>query len=235
MNPPVHQLLIVRTDNRPNTPFAGGIADYITVHMTGNRSIGAGAYEHARWVYYEAPYSWHFTGDDGEIWQHLAETEQGWHAGDGIDGPGNTRSIGWEICMNADIDQEKAYDIAAWHIAELRRRGHGRLGIVQHHHWTGKNCPELIRAEPGRWERFLKQVEDYEMATNEELQGRIERLERIIAGGEQGAIGYDYGRAIAGTVDDRLVRLETFMADAAEHDHAGLSALGHEHTTFVYR
>ncbi len=209
MSAPVYQFLITRTDNRPNKPFAFLLADYITVHMTGNRNIGAGAYQHALWAYNSAPHSWHFTGDDGEIWQSLEEIEQGWHAGDGLDGTGNTRSIGWEICMNADIDQETAYDIAAWHIAELRRRGHGRLGIVQHNHWTGKNCPELIRAELGRWERFLKQVEDYEMATNEELQDRIERLERITTGiGEVASYDFWAGQIAERTLDGRIKYLE---------------------------
>lgn len=156
--PPVRQLLLTRTTNRPNRPFAGGLAAFLTIHQTGNRRRGADAHAHARWLARAAPYSWHATIDDREVWQSLDWSEQGWHAGDGRAGPGNTGSIGLEICMHEGIDAARADANAAWLAARLRAAGHGRSGIVQHHRWTGKNCPELIRAEAGRWERFLEAV-----------------------------------------------------------------------------
>ena len=96
MAPYVNKLLIERTDNRPNKRFVGGLADYITIHETGNFAASADAHSHARWVHRAAPYSWHGTVDDVEAWQHLDWGEQGWHAGDGRNGPGNTKSIGIE-------------------------------------------------------------------------------------------------------------------------------------------
>ena len=27
--------------------------------------------------------------------------------------------------------------------------------VVQHNHWSGKDCPQTIRATPGGWEAFL--------------------------------------------------------------------------------
>lgn len=179
--PPVHQLLLTRTDNRPNRPFAGGLAAFITIHQTGNPRPTADAHAHARWMAREAPYSWHATIDDHEVWQSLDWGEQGWHAGDGARGPGNTTSIGLEICMNEGIDEAAADFNAAWLTARLRLDGHGAEAIVQHNHWTGKNCPALIRAEPGRWERFLEQVARFEeQQTRTRLEDRVARLEQRV-------------------------------------------------------
>ena len=75
--PPVHQLLLTRTDNRPNRPFPGGRAAFITIHQTGNPRPGADAHAHARWMARQAPYSWHATIDDREVWQSLDWGEQG--------------------------------------------------------------------------------------------------------------------------------------------------------------
>lgn len=180
--PPLRQLLVTRTGNRPNRPFAGGLAAFITIHQTGNPRPNADAHAHARWMARQAPYSWHATIDDREVWQSLDWGEQGWHAGDGAGGPGNTTSIGLEICMHEGIDEAAADLNAAWLTARLRLDGHGYEGIVQHNHWTGKNCPALIRAEPGRWERFLEQVarlEEYETRTR--LEDRMTRLEARVA------------------------------------------------------
>lgn len=180
--PPLHQLLVTRTDNRPNRPFAGGLAAFITIHQTGNPRPTANARAHARWMARQAPYSWHATIDDREVWQSLDWSEQGWHAGDGAGGPGNTTSIGLEICMHEGIDEAAADLNAAWLTARLRLGGHGYQGIVQHNHWTGKNCPALIRAESGRWERFLEEVARFEESeTRTRLESRITRLEERVA------------------------------------------------------
>lgn len=160
---PLNKLIVTRADNQPNETFPGGTADFITIHMTGNRSPGADARSHAYWMYNNAPYSWHATVDDREIWQSLPWTRRGWHAGDGNYGRGNLESIGIEICMHQGIDQERAYENAAALVAWLRLQGHGKAGIVQHYNWTGKNCPQLIReAGPHKWLWFLARVQEYE-------------------------------------------------------------------------
>lgn len=180
--PPLRQLLLTRTANRPNRPFAGGLAAFLTIHQTGNRRRGADAHAHARWLARAAPHSWHATIDDREVWQSLDWSEQGWHAGDGREGPGNTGSIGLEICMHEGIDAARADANAAWLAARLRAAGHGRSGIVQHHRWTGKNCPELIRAEPGRWERFLESVARFEaLEASAGVEARLDGFERRLA------------------------------------------------------
>lgn len=180
--PAIRELPLTRTDNRPNKPFAGGLAAFITIHQTGNPKPGADAEAHARWMAREAPYSWHATIDDREVWRSLDWGEQGWHAGDGAGGPGNTTSIGLEICVNEDGDAPAAIRNAAWLAARLRAEGHGREGIVQHNHWSGKDCPMQIRADHGGWERFLDQVARYEeLHARAGVEQRLTRLEQRVA------------------------------------------------------
>ena len=172
----IHEKLLQRTTSRPNAYFANGVAGYITIHMTGNRSAGADAAAHASWHFTSAPYSWHYSVDDKEAWQQLREDEQGWHAGDG-GGQGNVNSIAIEIAMHEGIDQERAYANAVELVRMIISRGHGAKGVVQHNHWTGKDCPELIRHEQGRWEKFLAAVyeEEGEM-TDEQVNALIEKF-----------------------------------------------------------
>lgn len=219
---------------RPNAPFPGGLADYITVHMTGNRSPGADAEAHANWAYASAPYSWHLTNDDREVWQHLLLTEQGFHAGDGA-GPGNTTSIALEICMNADIDQVAAYELGVKVVRYLLALGHGKQGVVQHNHWTGKNCPELIRAEPGRWEWFLEQVykeeDDMPDPRIDELIAAFGGIETIRAWNRNGnslLAGYGIEQADQDTLEGRIASVEQALVLAAAGGEGGIPEHEHE-------
>ncbi len=146
-------------DGKPNKPSRPMKPAYITIHNTDNTSAGATAEAHSRFVLNGsggAQKSWHFTVDDREVYQHLRDNEQGWHAGDGS-GPGNRTSIGVEICMYRDMDQEQAWTNAAWLIVQLAKRHSIPLTkIVPHKHWTGKNCPSRILP---RWSEFVEMVQ----------------------------------------------------------------------------
>lgn len=146
--------------NRPGKQLVG--PKYITIHETGNTSAGADALAHAKYLKGDSaasrPASWHFTVDDVRVVQHLPLSEVAWHAGDG-NGPGNSSTIGIEICENADGDRAKAEEKAAELVAFLLKTY--KLGIeavVQHNRWSGKNCPRIIRSRPGGWESFLQKV-----------------------------------------------------------------------------
>ena len=145
---------------RRNRPGGKNPDTYITIHETGNTSDGAGAENHGAYLASstgEASLtSWHYTVDDHAIVQHLPDNETAYHAGDGANGPGNTTSIGIEICVNADGDFERA-KVNAASLVRLLVSEHGipLANIVQHNHWNGKNCPATIRATPGAWEKFL--------------------------------------------------------------------------------
>ncbi|UFJ40105.1 N-acetylmuramoyl-L-alanine amidase [Brevibacillus humidisoli] len=153
--------------NRPGTKLTG--PKYITVHDTANPNAGADALAHARYLKGDSaasrPVSWHFTVDDTRIVQHLPLDEIGWHAGDG-NGPGNSTSIGIEVCENSDGDRSKAEANAAELVASLLRQfGLGPNAVVQHSHWTGKNCPHVIRSRPDGWEEFMASVQRHMKGT----------------------------------------------------------------------
>ncbi|UNT71655.1 N-acetylmuramoyl-L-alanine amidase (plasmid) [Bacillus sp. N447-1] len=140
---------------------------YITIHETDNTSMGAGAKNHAKYLYNQAigatnrGASWHFTVDDKEIYQHLPLNENGWHAGDGTNGTGNRQSIAIEIAVNQDGNYEKAVDNARKLAAHLMKELNISLdNVKKHQHWSGKNCPRNI-IQRGSWNDFLRGTKDY--------------------------------------------------------------------------
>jgi N-acetylmuramoyl-L-alanine amidase len=155
--------------NRPGTPMT---PRYITIHNTDNSSIGADAEAHSRFVRNTGYYvhnghkrwiSWHYTVDDDSCVRHLPLNEVAWHAGTT---EGNANSIGIEICMNADLDQDRAFDRAQRLIACLcyDLRLDVDAAVVPHMHWSGKKCPSLLldAGEIGRkWNSFANGIKEY--------------------------------------------------------------------------
>ena len=143
-----------------NRPGGSNSCQFITIHETGNFARGADAAAHAAYLRgssaQAAPVSWHYTVDDHSIRQHLPDKERAYHAGDGGSGPGNATSIGIEICVDAAGNFEQAKANAA-SLVRLLMEQHGipLSNVVQHNHWTGKDCPRTIRATTGAWEAFL--------------------------------------------------------------------------------
>ncbi len=155
-------------------------ARYITIHSTGNR--GGTALQHARGMaagnfrgkskWNRTGYmTWHFTVDDREAIQSLPLTIQGEHADH--DGPGNTSSIGIEICEFRNARQQaaaidRAARLTAW---VMREKGIPLSHVVPHYHWPQhrfhhhqKNCPRILleNGKPGpRWQAFLRRVRGY--------------------------------------------------------------------------
>lgn len=164
--------------NRPATNPASSLfrkqmqPQYITIHNTGNRSATATASNHAAYLMgntaANAPVSWHYTVDDNEIWQHLPLNEAGFHAGDNL-GPGNTNSIGIEICENQLPGnmakyleaEELAAKLCAKLISEVKSLKPFPDCMKQHFNFSGKNCPSVIRGRANGWNDFLGKVEKY--------------------------------------------------------------------------
>ena len=95
--------------------------------------------------------------DQDSIYQHLPDYEGGFHAGDGA-GDGNRKSIGIEMCVNAGNDYEATLQNTAKLVQTLMKQYSIQISkVVQHNHWTGKNCPKKLRAA-GRWDEFLRMV-----------------------------------------------------------------------------
>ena len=145
---------------RKNRPGGVNPRRYITIHETGNKAATADAAAHGTYLKSDSAeagrVSWHYTVDDHAIVQHLPDGETAYHAGDGADGPGNTTSIGIEICVNAGGDFEASKRNAAALVRLLRGEyGIPLYSVVQHNRWNGKDCPRTIRGTKGGWEAFL--------------------------------------------------------------------------------
>jgi len=165
------KLLNVSEGIRPGEPFddlPDGVTQYnpynlywIVVHDTANTSTGAGALSHANYLWNLAssgstPYvSWHFTIDDQELYQHLPETERGYHAGDGSSqvlqgstylGGGNRNGIGIEMGVNDDADVYRTWQRTAKFVASLLTKYDlPRENMKYHNDFSGKDCPKTLR------------------------------------------------------------------------------------------
>lgn len=142
--------------NRPGKKIS---PSSITIHNTDNPGKGANAAAHAK--YMKGPdaqkrqVSWHYTVDDEYVYQSIPTTENTWHSSTK---QGNNTSISIEICMNSDLDEVAAYERAEWLVAVLCYRNgfNPKSQVVQHHDWSGKNCPSVIRAKKDGWIEFVR-------------------------------------------------------------------------------
>lgn len=134
---------------------------YITFHETGNPNPGVGAQNHRDFVAngggrHRVSYQW--TVDDKEIIQITDVMEECVHAGSSV---GNAESNAIEGCINSDGDfYRMLYNMA--YLGAVLQRDHGVVVAdkKQHNHWSGKNCPQLIR-QRGLWDWLLQGVEDW--------------------------------------------------------------------------
>jgi N-acetylmuramoyl-L-alanine amidase len=148
---------IPRGRKRPDYPLDW---QYITIHNTGNPDSNARG-ERA-WLTNKTNTSttgYHIAIDSRVAIECIPLTENAWHAGDGRGGPGNRESIGIEICESGDFDKTMKHAVELV-VHLLRSKDKGVECLAQHHGWSGKNCPRLIRAgqDHWTWERFLEEV-----------------------------------------------------------------------------
>ena len=147
-----------QTNQQPGIPMT---PEWTTWHDTANTGRGADAEMHARYMENGCPddlgrptqKSWHFTVDSNRAIQHIQLNRVGWHAGDGA-GPGNHSALGIEECVNSDRNvantRQNAAELHALLIRELGLQGGTLDALVQHNHWSGKNCPATVRGQ-GVW------------------------------------------------------------------------------------
>lgn len=171
----------------------------ITIHETANQSIGADAQAHANLQTNGTvrKASWHIQVDDTEAIRSFPDTTQCWHAGTD---EGNRDSIAVEICVNADGDYNKAFANAAEVVAGLREaHGLGRDDVVQHNHWSGKNCPAVMRLT-NRWDEFLNLTNPQEVTVSKMVspfEGRLTQNHED-SGGYRGHKGMDIAPPLPG-------------------------------------
>jgi len=190
---------VIIGEERPNRPGIDNPCRYITIHNTGNLKKGADAAAHAAYLQNtDELVSWHYTVDDKEIYQHLPDDETAYHAGDGS-GDGNRKSIAIEICVNEDGDLFKAVENAARLAARLcRKHNITPENIVQHNHWSGKNCPEQLRMnKPYSWEVFLARVSEFlkELPSGWAMEAADWCIEEKIIQGD--GTGYNWQRPVS--------------------------------------
>ncbi|MDS9471369.1 N-acetylmuramoyl-L-alanine amidase [Sporosarcina pasteurii] len=155
--------------SRKNTfPGTNG-RKFITIHETANYSRGAGAQMHANLQSSGFSASWHWQVDDKVAIQSFPHTVRCWHAGDGV-GNGNYQSIAIEICVNVDGDFRQAVVNAVALVKKIMRdEGIPINNVVQHNHWSGKDCPHHLRkGDKGiNWATFKRLIQTTaELATS---------------------------------------------------------------------
>ena len=139
---------------------------YITIHNTGLVDVKANNFHRSLKTQNNASdgrkASWHYTVDDIEIYQEVEDNMEAWHAGNSV---GNKNSIGIEMCQWSDKEkQRKTYDNAARLVAELMKKHKVSIDkVVQHNHWSGKNCPQYLRENKHgyNWNYFIELVKKY--------------------------------------------------------------------------
>ena len=154
--------------NNPGRVMFGGSPNFITIHETGNLKAGADARMHKDFVLNgggEFEVSFHATIDERSSYQMLPWNAVAWHAGDGTRGVGNNDSIAIETVQVgnfratvANLARLTARLMKEWDLPLDR--------VVQHNHWSGKDCPQYLRAgrlpisnAPGiTWHQFLNMV-----------------------------------------------------------------------------
>ncbi|EON70281.1 N-acetylmuramoyl-L-alanine amidase family protein [Lysinibacillus sphaericus] len=156
----IRQKLVSASQAAKITNGKNNAKKYIVVHETDNTSVGADADAHARLQVNgnSRDASWHWQVDDKEAVQSFAHYWQCWGAGTYI---GNNQGIQIEICVNSDGNYKKAVENAASLIAKIIKDENISIdNIVQHHYFSGKNCPRNMRAGKISWSNFLKMIAD---------------------------------------------------------------------------
>ena len=163
MKPAIYQLFVPNgLHNHPGRLLTKIGA--ITIHTTGNHNLSATAEAHARFQFTgggSRQASWHYTVDATEIWQSFRDEQMCWHTGTRA---GNEISIGIEICVNNRENFKAAVNRSARLTAFLlKQHGLNLDDVVQHHKWSGKNCPAELRGNTWgvNWEDFLAMVKEY--------------------------------------------------------------------------
>lgn len=126
--------------------------EYLTIHSTANPN--STAQNERDWLTNPSNTrnaSWHLVVDDKQVIEAIPQNEIAWHAGDGKNGTGNSKSISIEICESGD--REKTIENAVKLSAQiLKEKGWGIDRLRRHYDWSGKHCPRIF--EKNNWEEW---------------------------------------------------------------------------------
>lgn len=168
--------MLIPKENTSTRPGSKRKPKSITIHETDNTNVRANALAHARLQVNgnRRQASWHYTVDDEpEVYQSVPDDEIAYHAGNK---KGNKESISIEICVNRDGNYRQAVANTVQLVRYLIKKYPriSAVNVVQHHFWSGKNCPRYLRAGTKgiNWTSFLQSVQSEQTdvkITNQEL------------------------------------------------------------------
>lgn len=156
---PVRKILVPQNKYNIKCPYQM-VANTVTVHNTWNDAPAENEVKYM--ITNNNKVSFHYAVDDKEVVQGIPEDRNAFHAGDGVNGNGNRKSIAVEICYSKSGGDRftKAEKNAAEFIASiLKRKGWGIDRVKKHQDWSGKYCPH--RTLDLGWERFLNLIRGY--------------------------------------------------------------------------
>lgn len=137
--------------------------EYLVIHDTGNRRIGANAEAHFNYFNSEnRNASADFFVDDEEILQVNDYNKNfTWHCGDGKGQYGitNRNSIGIEMCVNSDGDFDKTFENTIFLVKEIKKV-FPNIKVVRHYDASRKICPASLSHNNWQgWQEFLSRVD----------------------------------------------------------------------------
>lgn len=132
----------------------------ICIHNTANDASALAERNNVNRWDNDAEVSFHIAIDDMEAIQLIPFNRNAWHAGDGVNGPGNRNYIAIEICYSKSggerfINAEKraAKEVAAL----LKEYGWSINNVKKHQDFSNKYCPH--RTLDMGWQRFLNMIQ----------------------------------------------------------------------------
>lgn len=160
----------------------GNAKKFIVVHETDNTRSGADADAHARLQYNgnSRSASWHYTVDDKEAVQSFEHAWRCWAAGSNT---GNDEGIQVETCVNSDGNYLKAVQNTAELVAKIMKDENISIqNVVQHNHFSGKNCPSYMRNGRVSWSQFITMIKEASGNTQQQMPSTDTNKYRVLTG-----------------------------------------------------
>lgn len=144
---------------------------YLVIHDTGNTSIGADAEAHYKYLQTAQRYgSAQYYVDDKQIIQVIGDSLVAWSIGDTwgysnnpnrIKDAFNFNSLNVELCINANIDKDKAYKNVVELTKNLMKKFNFPVDkIIRHFDATGKICPgSWSKNDWAMWWKFKEDIQ----------------------------------------------------------------------------
>lgn len=134
--------------------------EYLTIHSTGNpNSTAQNERDNLNRPNNTSTTGFHIVVDDVQAIECIPLNKVAYHAGDGAYGPGNSKSIGLEICESGNRIKtiENAVKVSA---KILHEKNWGVDRLKRHYDWSKKICPRIMSANNWKgWNEFKKQVQ----------------------------------------------------------------------------